>query len=96
MFLFKASLKQSDESLEFVGCLLSVDCGKEGIFQGVVEQLDVGGKTITLRKPMKYVFTILLRKVIILIFYFFNFKYLETVLRFGKTRLPWIHDRCLM
>uniref|UniRef100_A0A915DER3 Uncharacterized protein n=1 Tax=Ditylenchus dipsaci TaxID=166011 RepID=A0A915DER3_9BILA len=42
-----------DDSHEFCGCLISIDCEEEGYLQGEVISVDSSQRTITLGKPLK-------------------------------------------
>lgn len=41
---------------EFKGCLISVDRGEEGLYQGIVLKVDVAEKSITIEKTFRYFF----------------------------------------
>lgn len=38
-------------SLNFVGCLLSVDCGNDGVYQGIVKEVNEKEQTLVLTNP---------------------------------------------
>lgn len=43
-------------SAEFEGCLISMNCGEEGIYQGIVRIVNADKKNITIENPIKYAF----------------------------------------
>lgn len=43
----------NDPTLEFCGCLVSIDCGILGYFQGKVLKVDQDEKVITIERPLK-------------------------------------------
>lgn len=40
-------------SLDFVGCLLSVDCGNDGVFQGTVKEVSEKDQSLLLINPIR-------------------------------------------
>lgn len=42
-------------SAEFIGCFISMNCGDDGIYQGIVLNVDPIQKNIIIEKPVKYI-----------------------------------------